>query len=307
MPVQHGADQWYSVGELAHFLKADESAVARLLWVDGLRREDIAGVGHLHRADLDRFFRTFQAAQAIPESRHALPEWLEGCSAPWAVTLTSRYREPYVYPTALSPTQGDLLRTLVANIAPRTAVEIGSYVGISTLWLAAGLDQGGSNGLLHAIDLFGELWPFPPYRYAYVPDLLHLARESARAAQLDQHIRFHQGDSQEVGKRLGALLDGPIDFLYIDGDHTAAGCLADFLLYYPHVAVGGYIAFHDINPAHCGCTGPRQVLDAVVKPSPTLALVELPTTPENYGIALVRKLGVDRQLLTMPAADQRGR
>ena len=36
-----------------------------------------------------------------------------------------------------------------------------------------------------------------------------------------------------------------INFLFIDGNHTYASALADFLLYYPLVKRGGIIAFHD--------------------------------------------------------------
>ena len=36
-----------------------------------------------------------------------------------------------------------------------------------------------------------------------------------------------------------------INFLFIDGNHTYASALADFLLYHPLVKEGGIIAFHD--------------------------------------------------------------
>ena len=36
-----------------------------------------------------------------------------------------------------------------------------------------------------------------------------------------------------------------INFLFIDGNHTYASALADFLLYHPLVKKGGIIAFHD--------------------------------------------------------------
>jgi predicted O-methyltransferase YrrM len=48
---------------------------------------------------------------------------------------------------------------------------------------------------------------------------------------------------------VGALLRGrPVDFLFIDADHTYDGVLANVRLYGPRVRAGGAIAFHDILP-----------------------------------------------------------
>lgn len=68
-------------------------------------------------------------------------------------------------------------------------------------------------------------------------------------------LRYHhlQMDSHQAQTRrvVEELLDGePLDFLFIDGDHTLEGVTQDFLLYGPLVRRGGVIAFHDIlNPA----------------------------------------------------------
>lgn len=40
----------------------------------------------------------------------------------------------------------------------------------------------------------------------------------------------------------------PLDFLFIDGDHSEEGVTQDFNLYSPLVRKGGLIAFHDIHP-----------------------------------------------------------
>jgi len=61
------------------------------------------------------------------------------------------------------------------------------------------------------------------------------------------------GDSQvpEARKRLERALGGrPIDFLFIDGDHSYDGVRRDYELYSPLVRKGGVIAFHDIIPDH---------------------------------------------------------
>lgn len=37
----------------------------------------------------------------------------------------------------------------------------------------------------------------------------------------------------------------PLDFLFIDGDHSYGGALSDYRIHAPQVRVGGYIGFHD--------------------------------------------------------------
>jgi predicted O-methyltransferase YrrM len=49
-----------------------------------------------------------------------------------------------------------------------------------------------------------------------------------------------------VEKVKDVLGGSPIDFLFIDGDHTYEGVKRDFELYSPLVKKGGIIAFHDI-------------------------------------------------------------
>ncbi|HEX8074799.1 MAG TPA: class I SAM-dependent methyltransferase, partial [Thermoleophilaceae bacterium] len=66
-----------------------------------------------------------------------------------------------------------------------------------------------------------------------------------------QTIHVVDGDSRHprtvarVRRKLGGR---KIDFLLIDGDHSFAGVMQDFLTYRHFVRPGGLIAFHDIVP-----------------------------------------------------------
>ena len=54
----------------------------------------------------------------------------------------------------------------------------------------------------------------------------------------------HAPDFAETVRR---TLDGdPVDFLFIDGDHSEQGVAQDFEMYGPLVRPGGLVAFHDI-------------------------------------------------------------
>jgi hypothetical protein len=66
-----------------------------------------------------------------------------------------------------------------------------------------------------------------------------------------QELHCLRMDSHEAAtvNELTAILRGrPIDFLFIDGDHSYEGVKRDYELYRPLVRTGGMIAFHDILP-----------------------------------------------------------
>jgi predicted O-methyltransferase YrrM len=125
---------------------------------------------------------------------------------------------------------------LVATARPRSMLEIGTAGG-GTLFLfcAAAADD----ATLVTVDL-----P-PPGGYRR-----HRGRIYRAFARGRQRVHALRADSQSsatldlVRDRLG----GPVDFLFIDGDHSAAGVERDYELYGPLVRPGGLIAFHDIVP-----------------------------------------------------------
>jgi predicted O-methyltransferase YrrM len=120
------------------------------------------------------------------------------------------------------------------------ALEIGSHVGSSALFICAGLAHGG--GRLVCVDTWmNETMPdgakgtyeeflanTGPYAHMIVP-VRKLSRELSEA---------------DIG--------GPLDFVFIDGDHSAAAVRSDFQLIAPWVKTGGLIAFHDLIPEYPG-------------------------------------------------------
>jgi cephalosporin hydroxylase len=63
----------------------------------------------------------------------------------------------------------------------------------------------------------------------------------------DIHFVRENSQSLECQERVRRILDGrPIDFLFIDADHSYEGVKKDFELYAPFVRASGMIAFHDI-------------------------------------------------------------
>lgn len=63
-------------------------------------------------------------------------------------------------------------------------------------------------------------------------------------------IRLVTGNSQipETVEQVKSILGNePVDFLYIDADHSYEGVKKDFENYHPFVRSGGIIGFHDVN------------------------------------------------------------
>jgi predicted O-methyltransferase YrrM len=53
-----------------------------------------------------------------------------------------------------------------------------------------------------------------------------------------------EGDSAQIGKDWSGP---PVDFLFVDADHTYDGVTADLEAWYPHMKERGIIALHDYN------------------------------------------------------------
>jgi len=121
---------------------------------------------------------------------------------------------------------------------PRTVVEIGTDEGGTLfLWSRAAPQD----ALLVAIDTrpLGPLGRMS--RYALV------RRGFARGRQRIELLLPRDSHDPTTVEELRGLLSGaPVDFLFIDGDHSYDGVRRDFELYSPLVRPGGIIALHDI-------------------------------------------------------------
>lgn len=174
-----------------------------------------------------------------------LPRDLEG----W-VRFAFSYRlavglPPFGWSFSLRPTQipseiSRLLR-MVAAERPRRVLEVGSAGGGNLFLFARAASP-------DALVIGMDLPPSPGD--AGLADWRMALFEEAFAAP-GQRVRIVRGDSHSdaTAARVRRLLAGaPLDFLFIDGDHSYEGVRRDFELYAPLVHPGGLIAFHDIVP-----------------------------------------------------------
>ena len=131
------------------------------------------------------------------------------------------------------------LATRVRALDPQVVVEIGTFKG-GTLFLWC---QVAKPRLVVSIDL-----PGGEYGGGFDQRRARLYREFL-AARPGSEMALLRADSHLPATRhalLDKLAGAPIDFLYIDGDHSYDGVRADFEDYATLVRPGGLIAFHDI-------------------------------------------------------------
>jgi predicted O-methyltransferase YrrM len=157
--------------------------------------------------------------------------------------------------------EAEQLASLVAG--RRTVVELGVYEGGSAVVLCRALGPGAT---LHLVDPFTEGGWALRAGLRGVPAAAR--RVVARAARDGPAIRWHIDYSQRLAERWR----DPADVVFIDGDHSEAGCRADWELWHPFVVPGGLVLFHDARlsqPGGAGLPGPTAVVDAVFRaPAP---------------------------------------
>ncbi|MDW8135149.1 MAG: class I SAM-dependent methyltransferase, partial [Bacteroidia bacterium] len=105
---------------------------------------------------------------------------------------------------------------------PRRMLELGTHVGIGTLYL----HQAAPNALLHSIE--GS------------PELANLARRHFRL--FGASVKLHVGLFDEILP----LLSGPWDLVYIDGDHRSEAFLSYLHLLYPQLSHKAWVICDDI-------------------------------------------------------------
>jgi MMP 1-O-methyltransferase len=155
----------------------------------------------------------------------------------------------------LSEAQGRALFRAAAKTAGRGAiVEIGSWKGRSTTWLACGARVAGHR--VYAID---------PHRHS---------REYPEAETLDEFLgnlaRNGLADVVEPlvmnSEEATARIAGPVELLFIDGDHSYDAVRRDAELWLPRLIDGGTVMFHDVATA--AYTGPRRTVQQMVCRNP---------------------------------------
>jgi len=131
------------------------------------------------------------------------------------------------------------MQPIVGNV-----VEIGSFQGKSTFFLGSAVKLSG-NGVMFAIDHFkGNLGKEKFYRVGRddLSDLEQGFRNNIKRAHLENTVTLLNKPNIEAVKE---IQNDSVRFLFIDGDHTAAGVAKDLELFKCKLKRGAIIAFDD--------------------------------------------------------------
>ncbi len=166
----------------------------------------------------------------------SIGHWVEATPALPAETLLAAAGVGHAaeIPTFTKPHELEgLLRLAQAVPAGGTVLEIGSYLGASTCYLAAGL--WGRGGRIVCVDT---------WRNETMPEGLDdtwatFERNTSAVAGMLETRRQRSSELSNAGLERG------VDLAFLDGDHGYRVTRGDFDLVEPLVAEGGVVAFHD--------------------------------------------------------------
>lgn len=149
--------------------------------------------------------------------------------------------------------------------ADQVIVELGSFCGRTTAWLALGAQRGGAR--VFAVDPWDLRDPSDipdqpahieraytngSYRAAF-PDFI----EHLRSAQVE-NVTAIRGFSADVGRTWSGP---PVGLLFHDARHTAEAVAEDVKVWAPHMAPGSLMAFHDAANPNLGVIEGAQALE----------------------------------------------
>lgn len=143
--------------------------------------------------------------------------------------------------------EGVRLATLAATVpADQAIVEVGSYRGKSTCYLATGA-AAGPGAHVYAIDLWtigGQLGHTgkPNISAPYAdPETYDVFLQQLDRAGVSNRVTPMVSSSQDAARDW----EQPVGLLFIDAEHSYQACLADIEAWAHKVVPGGWIAFHD--------------------------------------------------------------
>jgi predicted O-methyltransferase YrrM len=168
-------------------------------------------------------------------------------------------------------TEGLALYAAAARYAGRGPVlEVGTYCGKSTIYLAAAAREKGQP-VITVDHHHGSEENQPGWEYHDTSlvdpatgrlDTLPHARATLAAAGVEDDVIVVVGRSAQVAR----LWRTPLGLLFIDGGHTDAAASTDYESWAPWVAPGGVLAIHDVFPDPAdGGQAPYRIYQRAVK------------------------------------------
>jgi len=152
----------------------------------------------------------------------------------WKARLRGCYDSAKTIQTWTTQRELRELYRLAASCPPgATAVEIGSYLGASTIYLAAGLKQ--VHGRLVCVDTWNNETMPEGERDTFEEFERNISRLRDRIVPVRK--RSEELTQQDIGAE--------VDFVFIDGEHSYEAVRRDFECILPMLSARALVAFHD--------------------------------------------------------------
>ncbi len=145
-----------------------------------------------------------------------------------------------------------LYNTALEQSPKGPCLEIGSYCGLSTIYLASACKQ--QRGLLYAVDHHRGSEEHQLGEEYHDPDLYNQTdalmdsfiefRRNLRKAEVEDYVVPIVASSEKASRYWSI----PLSMVFIDGGHSMEAALMDYRSWAPHVMKGGILAIHDLFP-----------------------------------------------------------
>ena len=152
---------------------------------------------------------------------------------------------------SVKPADVHALYSMVREKKPSVILEIGTYVGFSTCIMAQAIKDNGQ-GNIYCVD--------PNIKHLSIEKPLLHTKNMLKNMKLDNYVNIYEGffsHPKEIVDPEVAVLGTnayeflpPVDFAFIDGDHSTTAVLQDFMMVLPCLAKDATILIHDTNSSH---------------------------------------------------------
>jgi len=151
-----------------------------------------------------------------------------------SLVLGLLYSREQSIPTHLTTGEKWFLMGLARQCHATTYVEIGSYYGASSCFIARGIELSNSGGRLFCVD-------------TWMNDAMTEGKRDTYRQFIDNTKPYGSIITPLRCKSFeaAASLHDTVDFLFVDGDHSYAGVVADIMAWLPKLSHEAVVAFHD--------------------------------------------------------------
>ena len=130
-------------------------------------------------------------------------------------------------------------------------LEIGSYCGRSTIWLAQAAKE--KQSVVFAVDHHRGSEEHQPGESHHDTELVDAKGDVDTLTMFRRNIRLAGLENEVIpvvteSTRFARSWSGQLGMVFIDGGHSLSAALADFRAWAPRVLPGGILAIHDVFP-----------------------------------------------------------